>query len=202
MAEGGEHRAEGMGQRAEGMGQRERRLEGEKVSRTERGMNRMGGRLEEGAEGREHRAESIGQRAESMGQRAEGIRKFQGYFQRLLAINPDRWKEAAEYIRIYFPDDPVMLGIVPEGDDALESRILGYLAKTAPDWPEEVSVKPEPPENSKKPATDRYHTVGSGETLYRISRRYGVAVKEILRLNRLKEGAVIRTGQKLKVCSQ
>lgn len=61
--------------------------------------------------------------------REEGIRKFQGYFQRLLAINPDHWKEAVENVRVYFSDDKVVLGIVPEDNDELKSRVLAVLAK-------------------------------------------------------------------------
>ena len=44
-----------------------------------------------------------------------------------------------------------------------------------------------------------YHEVQSGETLYRISRRYNVSVDSLRRLNGLSEQDTIHPGQKLKV---
>ena len=120
--------------------------------------------------------------------REEGIRKFQGYYQRLLAMNPNHWKEAVEHTRVYFPDDGVVLGIVPEDNEVLKRRVLGFLAKTESSG----SVK-----GLAKAAKRRYHTVGSGESLYSISRRYGVTVKKIQLLNKLDRGDVVYPGQKL-----
>lgn len=42
-----------------------------------------------------------------------------------------------------------------------------------------------------------YHTVRPGQTLYRISRTYGVEEEKIMRINRLKDAAQIRAGQKI-----
>ncbi len=42
------------------------------------------------------------------------------------------------------------------------------------------------------------HKVRNGENLYRISKKYGVSVKEVKRLNNL-SGSLVRVGQKLKV---
>ena len=54
---------------------------------------------------------------------------------------------------------------------------------------------------SKEPVSieKQYHTVQNGETLYRISNRYGVTVEELQKLNHLSAGQPIRTGQKLLV---
>ena len=52
---------------------------------------------------------------------------------------------------------------------------------------------------SKKTSKKRYHTVRSGETLYSISRRYGLTVKQIGLLNKLTDTFVIYPGQKLLV---
>jgi LysM repeat protein len=52
---------------------------------------------------------------------------------------------------------------------------------------------------SKSTAKNRYHIVKSGETLYSISRRYGVAVKALRMINKLGDGGVIHPGQKLVV---
>lgn len=53
----------------------------------------------------------------------------------------------------------------------------------------------------KAPAAHRaqYHLVRKGETLYRISRQYGLSVETLLRLNGLGPKSVIQAGQKLKV---
>jgi LysM repeat protein len=49
-----------------------------------------------------------------------------------------------------------------------------------------------------KPTTKiRYHQVKAGETLYSISKQYGLKVEELLELNRMEPGGVIVTGQKL-----
>lgn len=44
-----------------------------------------------------------------------------------------------------------------------------------------------------------YHSVKSGETLYRISQRYGVSIRGIQKLNGLTDSDTIYTGQKLLV---
>jgi LysM repeat protein len=43
----------------------------------------------------------------------------------------------------------------------------------------------------------KYHQVKAGETLYSISKQYGLTVEELLKLNRMEAGSVIVTGQKL-----
>lgn len=56
-----------------------------------------------------------------------------------------------------------------------------------------------PPKNTAPPAINNtYHTVSTGDTLYNISRRYGLSVKELMRLNGM-ENNVIRKGQELRV---
>ena len=45
----------------------------------------------------------------------------------------------------------------------------------------------------------KYHQVQAGETLYGIGRRYSLKLDELLRLNKMKSGAVIYPGQKLVV---
>jgi LysM repeat protein len=60
----------------------------------------------------------------------------------------------------------------------------------------ELKSKPAP----SKPAVTtqkRYHTVQKGETLYRISKKYGITVEELRKLNNLSANQSVRTGQKL-----
>lgn len=59
------------------------------------------------------------------------------------------------------------------------------------------------PSPSKPPATaqKRYHTVKKGETLFKISKQYGITMEELRNLNGLSRNQPIRTGQKLLVSS-
>ena len=60
-------------------------------------------------------------------------------------------------------------------------------------------------ESKSEPATpkpavkvqNRYHTVQKGETLFKISKKYGITVEELRKLNGLSGGQSVRTGQKL-----
>jgi cell division protein FtsB len=54
---------------------------------------------------------------------------------------------------------------------------------------------------AKKTPKKRYYTVRPGDTLYNISRKYGLTVKKIRALNKLSDKAVIHPGQKLIVGS-
>ncbi|RZB31506.1 MAG: hypothetical protein SRB2_04475 [Desulfobacteraceae bacterium Eth-SRB2] len=62
--------------------------------------------------------------------REEGIRKFQEYFQRALALAPQNWEKAVQRTWAYFPDNAVVLGIVPESNKALKSLALKFLAES------------------------------------------------------------------------
>jgi len=54
------------------------------------------------------------------------------------------------------------------------------------------------PESHDKTGTDiRYHQVLAGETLYRISLKYGLTVEELRRINKIAPEAVIYVGQRL-----
>ncbi len=44
-----------------------------------------------------------------------------------------------------------------------------------------------------------YHKVKKGETLYRIAKRYGVSLKEIMRVNRIKDPKRVRVGRVLAI---
>lgn len=46
-------------------------------------------------------------------------------------------------------------------------------------------------------ASAQYHTVAAGETLYRISQRYGITVEQLRKLNGMHEGDVLKIGRKL-----
>jgi len=60
------------------------------------------------------------------------------------------------------------------------------------------SEKPKVKEPEKSTEIE-YHIVRKGENLYRIALRYGTKESELIKLNNLKQGAVIYPGQKLRI---
>jgi len=68
--------------------------------------------------------------------------------------------------------------------------------------PAKTSTKKATKSPSSKPAAPtpavKYHTVQAGETLYRISRKYGITVDTLIQINKL-SGTNINTGDKLRV---
>jgi len=63
----------------------------------------------------------------------------------------------------------------------------------------ESKGKPSPPSKPAVSAERKYHTVQKGETLYWISKKYGISVEELRKRNNLSADRPIRTGQKLLV---
>jgi membrane-bound lytic murein transglycosylase D len=59
----------------------------------------------------------------------------------------------------------------------------------------ESKAKPASPKGTPK----RYHTVHKGETLSEISKKYGISVEELRKLNGLSRSQPLQTGQKLLV---
>jgi membrane-bound lytic murein transglycosylase D len=69
---------------------------------------------------------------------------------------------------------------------------------------EPAPAKPVPttrPPAAPPPKTVKHHTVMQGETLFSISKKYGISVDELRRLNNLKPSQTIGVGQKLIVSS-
>jgi LysM repeat protein len=63
----------------------------------------------------------------------------------------------------------------------------------------ESKAKPPAPSKPTASAEKKYHTVQKGETLYGISKKYGISVEELRKLNNLSKDPSLRTGQKLLV---
>ena len=65
------------------------------------------------------------------------------------------------------------------------------------------SAKPQASPSQQSPPSQqtkaRYHEVSRGETLFRISKKYGITVNQLRQLNNLKENQAIYPGQKLLV---
>ena len=95
--------------------------------------------------------------------------------------------------------------------DRLEASMtlrMDHIAKGLNDLQKKIAqVRPKktqvlkPAEVAKKTPKKRYYTVRPGDTLYNISRKYGLTVKKIRALNKLSDKAVIHPGQKLIVGS-
>lgn len=64
--------------------------------------------------------------------------------------------------------------------------------------PVNVPTPPSRPESNSPTDNAVYHTVVAGDTLYNISRRYGLSVQELMQMNGMST-TVIRKGQQLKV---
>ncbi len=60
----------------------------------------------------------------------------------------------------------------------------------------QVKEKPAKPSKAGDPQ-QQYHKVQKGETLYAISKKYGMPVAELRKLNHLSKGQSVHTGQKL-----
>jgi LysM repeat protein len=63
-------------------------------------------------------------------------------------------------------------------------------------------AKPTAPSKPAVLTEKQYHTVQKGETLYRISKKYGTSVEELRKLNNLSESQSIYAGQKLRISPQ
>lgn len=79
--------------------------------------------------------------------------------------------------------------------------LLGDLSGLQADLPKDLAPKespaaPEPPITAKTGAT--IHVVKPGETLFRISRRYGIDIEKLKKMNKLPDD-IIEVGQKLVV---
>ncbi len=63
----------------------------------------------------------------------------------------------------------------------------------------ESKAKPSPSSSMPVSIEKQYHTVQNGETLYRISKKYGISVEELRKLNRLPPDQPLRAGQEILV---
>jgi LysM repeat protein len=81
--------------------------------------------------------------------------------------------------------------------DALSQKVEALEKQKQP--PAEPRASPPTPAKPKASVEKKYHTVQKGETLYGISKKYGIKVEELRKLNNLSEAPSLRTGQKLLV---
>jgi LysM repeat protein len=92
----------------------------------------------------------------------------------------------------------------PAPDPALFQRVEALAQKVEALGKEkqptaESKGKPSPPPKPAVSTEKQYHTVKKGETLFGISRKYGISEVELRKLNNLSADQSIRIGQKLLV---
>ena len=89
--------------------------------------------------------------------------------------------------------------------DTLSKRVDTLTEKVALLTKKSTAGKPSAAKKASKTQTApaakkaRYHTVKKGDTLYSISRRYGLSVEDLLKLNNLGTSTTINPGDKLRV---
>lgn len=94
------------------------------------------------------------------------------------------------------------IAVMGEDLKALEAKVasLSVTPTPTPSPTPESRPTPQPtPRISATPKPVQYHVVRRGETLYGISRAYGLDVKELIRINDLDPTAPIYVGQRLQV---
>ena len=63
--------------------------------------------------------------------------------------------------------------------------------------PETAAPKPAAPTKTEKDSKTRVHTVQKGETIYGISRKYGISADQLMKLNKIGPNEPIKPGQQL-----
>ena len=79
------------------------------------------------------------------------------------------------------------------------NQINGKLAALEKDQKPAATTAPAASPKKTKAATPRMHVVKAGETLYQISRKYGVTVDQLKKFNNMGKDVTIRPGQELVV---
>jgi len=152
--------------------------------RNETGMGSRIAALEEritALEEKVNRFEAIDQKVTRIWEQAKSFEKFKARFDHTeasMSLRMDHLTMSLESLQNKLSD--------------IEKKINTTAVKTA------GKTKVKPPAAS--PAV-KYHRVKAGETLFSISRRYGLSVEQLLQLNKMKKNAVIKPGQKLIVRS-
>ena len=90
---------------------------------------------------------------------------------------------------------------VPVTRAATDGEAAGRETEEEASEPEALAEErePAPAEPLVPEVRTAYHTVGRGDTLYSVARRYGTTVPELQRLNNLRTPDAIRIGQRLRV---
>ena len=56
-----------------------------------------------------------------------GVEKFQGLFRRSLRLNKKNWEKAVERVWEYYPDEKIVMGVIPEDDEGLMLKVNKWM---------------------------------------------------------------------------
>ena len=59
--------------------------------------------------------------------REEGIKKFQELFKRSFKLKKKNWKKAVERVWEYYPDEKIVMGVIPENDKELTLKVKEWM---------------------------------------------------------------------------
>ena len=130
------------------------------------------------------------------------LEKFDGVDQKVTRI----WEQAKSFenFKVRFDRSESSMSLrmdhLAMSLDALQKKTNETLSKV-----DKLEKAPAPtpapiqPRAVKKAAAAKTHTVAAGDTLFNISRRYGLSVEVLQDINRLPKGAVLHVGQTLTV---
>ena len=85
----------------------------------------------------------------------------------------------------------------PKSKPQPKAQLKPQPKKLKPEAGPQIAPQLPKPENVVGTVKMTYHRVEKGETLYRISRKYGISVKKIQKLNNMKNSVLIHPGQEL-----
>jgi LysM repeat protein len=88
---------------------------------------------------------------------------------------------------------------IEETLSALSKKSASSVKKSQATAPKTIPQKT--PRFTKKKALVSYHEIKAGDTLYGISRKYGVTVEDLRRWNNLSPNTILQPGQKIKIGS-
>jgi hypothetical protein len=133
---------------------------------------------------------------EKIKQLEERLDRYEGVDEKVTRI----WEQARAFEKFKDRFDRSETSIMLRMDQmttSLESvqKQVGQIRKAPPVVSAPVRAAPVKAESTA--ARNRFHTVEAGDTLYSISKKYGIEVDDLLKMNQLEKESILNLGQKL-----
>jgi len=133
---------------------------------------------------------------EKIKQLEERLDRYEGVDEKVTRI----WEQARAFEKFKDRFDRSETSIMLRMDQmttSLESvqKQVGQIRKAPPVVPAPVKAAPVKAESTS--FRNRFHTVEAGDTLYSISKKYGIQVDDLLKMNQLEKESILNLGQKL-----
>ncbi|MBN8219841.1 MAG: M23 family metallopeptidase [Spirochaetes bacterium] len=109
--------------------------------------------------------------------------------------NPEKGEEDLRLVDELVPEEA---GILPPLSDGKTSAVKPAAAPAAPEEEKEQEEKPKPVKKTERVRITQ-HEVKSGESIWRLSQKYGVSIATIVNANKIKEKTVIQPGDTLRI---